>query len=380
MSAALAVPEEVVRVVAGGRRRGHPQPDPAQLRGRVVALKSGPHLQLQGTTGPRVSTHNIAYGDGFADRIAPMLAGGYASWRVETLTRTLQVRVTKKGRALVHTGPPPQGTGGAQPHDRPRERLIDPDDPIFAALGADGAKRRQVDAFVRNLQTTLDRAQRRRAVSPGALTVVDLGCGNAYLTMAAHRYLTRIRPGTRTVGVELRPDLVQRSTVRAHEAGLDGLDFVTGSIDAVGLDDLGLDRVDVVLALHACDTATDQALAQAVHWQAPVVLAAPCCHHDVQRQLTESGAQLPGLGSMLRRPILRERFADLLTDELRAAVLTSRGYRIDLVEFVDSAHTPRNLMLRAVRTAERGSDAELTELLDTWQVQPALLRLLATAD
>jgi SAM-dependent methyltransferase len=258
-------------------------------------------------------------------------------------------------------------------HDRGRQHLLDPGDPLFGVLGADADKRRQVDAFLRVLEPAVRRLDGRR---DGArpLRVVDLGCGNAYLTLAAHRYLSAREGGARTVGVELRPELVERSAKRAAEAGLAGLSFVAGSIaDA----DPGLDGLDVVLALHACDTATDEALARAVRWQAPVVLAAPCCHHDLQRQLSVPPSPY---GAVVRHAILKERFADVLTDGLRALILRILGYRVDVVEFVDSRHTPRNALIRAVRTGAPPVPhvlAEYRELVEQWQVTPALARMLA---
>jgi hypothetical protein len=139
-----------------------------------------------------------------------------------------------------------------------------------------------------------------------------------------------------------------------------------------------------VLALHACDTATDEALARAVRWEAPLVLAAPCCHHDVQRQLAQSRSHGLGppepYGALVRHPILRERFADVLTDSLRALLLRMLGYRVDVVEFVDSRHTPRNAMIRAVRTGGAPAREVLEEyraLTTGWRLTPALERMLA---
>jgi hypothetical protein len=147
--------------------------------------------------------------------------------------------------------------------------------------------------------------------------------------------------------------------------------------------DARVDGADLVLALHACDTATDEALARAVRWQAPLVLAAPCCHHDVQHQLAQNrsdGHAAPApYTALVRHPILRERFADVLTDSLRALLLRLLGYRVDVVEFVDSRHTPRNAMIRAVRTDAPASAEVLREfqrLTDEWHVRPALQRLL----
>jgi hypothetical protein len=133
-----------------------------------------------------------------------------------------------------------------------------------------------------------------------------------------------------------------------------------------------------VLALHACDTATDDALARAVAWKAPVVLAAPCCHHDIAAQLRRAPTPAP-YAMLVRHGILRERFADTLTDALRASLLRLEGYRVDVMQFVESAHTPRNTLLRATRTGDVGDPglrAEYDELVGSWSVRPALAELL----
>ena len=260
-------------------------------------------------------------------------------------------------------GPPAGGEpGDVGPGERDRARprrkkhLLDPGDPLFAALRADADKRRQVDAFLRQLVAAAGRTLEAVRADGRPLRVVDLGCGNAYLTFAAHRYLSDLLPGgVRTLGVDVRPDLVARNTRLAGELALSGLEFAVGTIE--GADPHG--DVDVVLALHACDTATDDALARAVAWRAPVILAAPCCHHDVQRQLDEAraaGVQPPAPhAALVRHPILRERFADVLTDTFRAQLLRLAGYAVDVVEFVDSRHTPRNALIRASRTASPGA-------------------------
>ncbi len=152
---------------------------------------------------------------------------------------------------------------------------------------------------------------------------------------------------------------------------------------AAGIRDVVLEeRPDVVLALHACDTATDDALLRAVDWEADLVLAAPCCHHDISAQLRRVPTPV-GYTSLTRDGILRERWADTLTDALRAAILRLVGYRVDVVEFVDSAHTPRNTLLRAVRTGSspREQDrAEYDELVSTWHLHPQLAELLERGD
>ena len=372
----LLLDDALVRAVASGRRHGHPVPEPERAELRPVDLKAGRHLHVSTRTGPAVRASNHRAGEDAATAVDALLALPFGNWHVETAAATHQLRVTKRGAAQVHRA---AATGAAAPrsHDRAKDHLLAPDDPLFAVLGADGDKRRQVDAFLRQLAPVAPAAG-----GPGTpVRAVDLGCGNAYLTFAAHRWLAERPGGARTVGVELRPDLVARSTERAARAGLEGLSFTAGTIaDAEPAGELG-GRPDVVLALHACDTATDDALARAVRWRAPVVLAAPCCHHDVQRQLTSGSAAAPAPhGLLVRHPILRERFADVLTDALRAAVLRLLGHQVDVVEFVDSAHTPRNALLRVVRTGAAPTAEQVAEyraLTAAWGVRPALADRLA---
>jgi SAM-dependent methyltransferase len=395
----LADPGRLVRAVGAGRRRGtHPAVVRAELR--PVRLKAGPRLQVTTTDGRTPTTANHAPGEDAERAVDALLAEPFGNWHVETRDEVIQLRVTKSGDAQVHRQalPVPKAPAHQAPvrevqlhetrittHDRAKHHLLDPGDPLFAALGADADKRRQVDAFLRQLVAAAGRTVERVREQGRPLRVVDLGCGNAYLTFAAHRYLSLLLPdAVRTLGVDVRPDLVARNARLAGELGLAGLEFAVGTIDAA---DPGGD-VDVVLALHACDTATDDALARAVAWEAPVVLAAPCCHHDVQRQLDEAraaGLQPPAPhAALVRHPILRERFADVLTDTFRAQLLRLAGYAVDVVEFVDSRHTPRNALIRASRRqghARRNPAlaAEHAELAAAWHVRPALAERLAAA-
>ena len=387
----LAAPERLVRAVGAGRRRGA-QPAFARVELRPVRLKSGLRLQVTTTDGsapvPTIRTANHAPGQDADRAVDALLAEPFGNWHVETRDEVIQLRVTKSGEAQVHRQAASQGTSGQESgiaHDRPKKHLLDPGDPLFAALGADADKRRQVDAFLRQLVAATRRTVEAVRAQDRPLRVVDLGCGNAYLTFAAHRYLSGLLPGgVRTLGVDVRPDLVARNTRLAGDLALSGLEFAVGTIESA--DAQG--DVDVVLALHACDTATDDALARAVAWRAPVVLAAPCCHHDVQRQLDEAraaGVPPPAPhAALVRHPILRERFADVLTDTFRSQLLRLAGYGVDVVEFVDSRHTPRNALIRATRSErpfpdEQALAAEHAELAAAWHVRPALAERLAAA-
>ena len=366
---AMLLGPDLIRAVAAGRRRGQ---TPSVLRAtlRPVRLKVGDRLQLVTEDGQRPTTAILTPGVDAAARVDQLLAEPFGNWHVESASETLQLRVTKKGDALVHrSAAQAAGKEPAPGHDRVKEHLLDPGDPLYDVIGGNAAKRRQVDAFLRALAATLpdDVTQ-----LPRPLRVVDLGCGNAYLTFAAYRYLAGLGLDVRLTGVDIRADQRERNTALAGQLGwAEQVTFVAGDIadaDVPG-------GADVVLALHACDTATDDALARAVGWQASWVLAAPCCHKDLSRQLRRhppTGAQALLVG----HGILRERFADVLTDTIRAGLLAQHGYDVEVVEFIDSAHTPRNAMIRARRTGRTPDVDEVSQLLTQWHVEPRLAALL----
>ncbi|RKR90005.1 methyltransferase family protein [Micromonospora pisi] len=365
---ALLLDPGLTRAVAAGRRRGA-APTLVRAELRPVTLKAGTRLQIATFDGSRPYTRNVAPGPESDAAVDALLAEPFGNWHVETATATVQVRVTKKGDAQVHRAAADRAPAPPSGHDRAKDYLLDPGDPLFASVGGSAAKRRQVDAFLRALAATLP------AELTGPLRVVDLGCGNAYLTFAAYRYLTGRGVDVELVGVDVREDQRRRNTELAEELGCaDQVRFVAGTI----LDAVVEPAPDLVLALHACDTATDEALARAVRWNARWVLAAPCCHHDLARQLRSQPAPEP-YDLLTREGILRERFADVLTDALRAGLLRLHGYRVEVVEFVDSQHTPRNLLLRARRTGAEPTAqqrAEYAGLVSQWQVNPRLRTLL----
>jgi SAM-dependent methyltransferase len=381
--------EHLVRALASGRRRGQPNPRWRRIELRYVDLKAGRHLQLTAYDDTQAHVSNHADPREVLD---DLLEEPFANWHVETTTHTHQLRVTKKGQALLHSAERQQQVAPERSHNQSKERLLPEDHPALVALGISDergrvkpsrqGKYRQVEEFLRALSIAIEDAQRsgklRTPTKEDPLRVVDLGCGNAYLTFAAHAWLHERQP-VRLVGVDVKEQSRRHNTEVAERLGIaDELSFVAAGIREVVLEE----RPDVVLALHACDTATDDALLRAVDWKADLVLAAPCCHHDISAQLR----QLPtpvGYTSLTRDGILRERLADTLTDALRAAILRLVGYRVDVVEFVDSAHTPRNTLLRAVRTGStpRESDrAEYDQLVSTWHLHPQLAELLQRGD
>jgi hypothetical protein len=384
----LLDPETLVRAVASGRQKGQ-QPRWRRVELRYVDLKAGRHLQVTAYDDRQAHTSNHQAGDQARQEVDALLDEPFGNWHVETTTEVHQVRVTKRLEAVVHTQRRETEVEVDRDHDREKDRLLPEDDPVLVGLGLSDssgrmkpsrqAKYRQVEEFLRILDVgvteAIEKGHLRRPTAEDPLRVVDLGCGNAYLTFAAHRYLTVVRGlPVRMTGVDEKEQSREHNAGLAAELAIDA-DFVVGSIGEVRLDP----APEVVLALHACDTATDDALARAVEWEAPLVLAAPCCHHDIAAQLRRSPTPEP-YAMLTRHGILRERFADTLTDALRASLMRLQGYRVEVMQFVESKHTPRNTMLRAVRTGAPvkggGVRKEYDDLVGTWSVHPRLAELL----
>lgn len=389
VKAALLDDSTLVRAVASGRQRNEVVPY-RRLELRYVDLTTGRRLQVTAYDETQAHTRNVDVAV-VETALDELLESPYSNWHVDTTTETLQLRVTKKGRPLLHRAGRATPVIADRSHDRAKQHRLDESDTLFSALGMTGrdgsikptrrSKFRQVQDLIGLLEPVVDDAVRS---GPGAalsverpLRVVDLGCGNAYLTFAAFRYLTEVRKlPVQATGIDVKAQARARGNDLAVTLGVhDRLRFVEGTISDAVVDD----SPDLVLALHACDTATDDALARAVRWQAPVVVAAPCCHHDIQRQLAAIVPPDP-YRLVTRHGILSERFADVLTDALRAAILRIVGYRVEVMEFVDSRHTPRNVLIRAVRTGTAPDDrtvAGYRSLIEDWQVEPALAVRLA---
>ena len=275
---------------------------------------------------------------------------------------------------------PPTRRAAQRRHDRQKRYLLSEGTPVpflveLGVMTADGTVRksrydkfRQVNRF---LELVDDVVPSLRA--DGRLRVVDFGCGKSYLTFAIHHLLSEVRGrDVDIVGLDLKPDVIETCSLFAERAGLAGVRFEQG--DIAGFEAAA--GVDLVVSLHACDTATDAALAQAIRWQADAILAVPCCQKEAYRQLENAL-----LAPLLRHGLAKERFAALVTDTLRAQLLELHGYRTQLVELVPLEHTQKNVLIRAVRGAPAGDEAQRAyeQLRDSLGLDPALERLLSAA-
>ncbi len=362
-------PNNFVRAVLSGRRRNM-QTEYERIDIRPVQLKEGIKLQLVLTESKQDTTKNI---DSQLEKILELLNSGYANVLVEFTTGSYSLRITKKGEALIHEG---KGTfERTLAHDRAKERLLEASDPFLIEVGISDHKGnikpsmqdkyRQVEEFLRILEPVLSEKKKK-------ISVVDLGCGHAYLTFAAHQYLQKKGIDAHVIGIDVREASRDRNNAIAKKLGIsDSIEFRAEEIS-----ETAIKSADIAIALHACDTATDDAIAWGVQHNVELLLIAPCCHHDLQVQMQEIPEPWP---MVTRHGIMRERLGDLLTDSFRTQILKLLGYRVDAIEFVGGEHTPRNLMIRAVKTGAKAEPIEIArykEMLTQWNVNPALAQRL----
>lgn len=335
-----------------------------RLRIRPVQLRSGPHWQFVWELDRQDLTKNFPVEEGLT-RVGELLGSSFASALLITTEQKLHLthppgRLARLRVERVTTPPP------VVSHDRAKHREVDARRPWLTALGVttpEGAvckgmeaKFRQIHRFVELLGPLVESAGLAAKESGEAgepLRLVDMGCGKGYLTFAAHEHLqTLVGRTVQTRGVEVRPELVQHSNQVARESGLAGLEFIAGTIA-----ETSVPRVSVLMALHACNTATDEALAVGIEAGAELMLVSPCCHQEVRPQLKAPAV----LERVLVHGIFRERQAEFVTDALRALLLEARGYETRVFEFISPEHTAKNLMIAAIkrRTPANGDEARL---------------------
>ena len=370
-NAAMADPGLERLVLSGARTPGglrKVEIRPVLVRGRTVlnVARYDDHKSL------------TANAESAADPLVQALLSDFRHLTAQTATDRTEARITKRGKTLVTVTPE-----GRQPdlqHDRAKHTLVAEDAPFLDVVGLSSNKTikptqqrkwRQVNEFLRLLSSvpSFD----AMLATGETVRIADMGSGNAYLTFATYHYVTVVR-GSRCeiVGIDRDAGAVARADERARALGplWAGLTFRQGDI---GDADLPW-RPQVVVALHACDTATDDAAARAITDSAEIILLAPCCHHHLQRQL-KARPHEGSAAALLRPGILRERFGDVLTDALRTALIASQGYRTDVVQFVAPEHTAKNVMIRAWRdpTVDRAAQRrDYDRLRDEWQVEPYL--------
>ena len=224
-------------------------------------------------------------------------------------------------------------------------------------------KFKQINRFLEFVRDVADELPRDREVD-----IIDFGCGKSYLTFAIYYYLHELRGlDVRITGLDLKKDVIEKCNRLSEKYGYDKLLFKMGDIARY----TEADGVDMVVTLHACDTATDLALIKAVSWNAKVILSVPCCQHEVNRQIKNDV-----MSPVLSYGILKDRMSAIITDAVRAEVLKIKGYETEIMEFIDMEHTPKNLLIRAVKKNEKGNREALEKMIKEYNINPTIIRLL----
>lgn len=301
----------------------------------------------------------------------------FKQMQIETKKFSCTVLISKKGKITIKK----KAVSGKVKevdlsHNRSKKYILQEGTPVMflqdlGVMTADGKivrtrfdKFRQINRFLEFIEDILPKLPSDREV-----TILDFGCGKSYLTFAMYYYLHELKKyDVRIIGLDLKTDVIRKCNELSEKYGYEKLRFLEGNI----ADYTGVDEVDMVVTLHACDTATDFALAKAVGWKAKVILSVPCCQHEMNEQI-----QNEILHPALKYGLIKERMAALFTDALRAEYLEREGYDTQILEFIDMEHTPKNILIRAVRTGRAHENGEeIKQLEDFLHVTPMLGKLL----
>ena len=359
-------------VLSGSKGEG-----PSKVKIRPVLMKDQIMYQASETWGPKVLHKNYAREE-LLSYLKKSMEENFTQLQCEGRMLSGVILKSKKGKMTIKTK---RKEASVEPkamlaHNRVKQYILKENIPVpflidLGVMNAEGRiitqkydKFRQINRFLEFIQDILPKLAKDREV-----TILDFGCGKSYLTFAMYYYLREIRGyDVNIIGLDLKTDVIEKCNGLAKKYGYTKLHFFQGDI----ADYEGVSRVDMVVTLHACDTATDYALAKAVEWGAEVILSVPCCQHELNRQLKNDV-----LKPVLKYGILKERMAALLTDGIRANLLESMGYETQILEFIDMEHTPKNLLIRAVKNGTKKDTKDVSRLMEALHVAPSLERLLA---
>ena len=360
-----------------------------KVKVRPILIKDALNFQASEYRGQKVFHENFT-----EDTIHSYLTEGvqrdvtFRQIVAETKTETITMLISKKGTVTI------KRKKNAVPkkeavltHNRTKQYILPEGTavPFLVDLGVmtkEGKivqskydKYRQINRFLEFIEDVLPSLPKEEPV-----TILDFGCGKSYLTFAMYYYL-KILKGyeVKIVGLELKKDVIETCNRLAKKYGYDEMQFLEGDIASYS----GVSKIDMVVTLHACDTATDYALYKAINWEAKVILSVPCCQHEVNKQMKNTPLEL-----LFQYGLIKERSAALFTDAIRANLLEEWGYKTQILEFIDMTHTPKNILIRAVKETDKPkkqhkkitkkgqSELSLTQILDYFNIHPTLYRLL----
>lgn len=343
----ICISDKLIDMVISGQKNKS-EDKAVKIRIRPVILKNEIEYQVSEFVGRKVLHSNHSAAD-VKKKIIDYMTEDFkqaqinmtdaAATILSSKSKTLTCKYKKAGQLKVQRD---------LSHNRTKKYIIQEGKPVafmidLGVMGQDGKiirtrydKFRQINRFLEYIEDILPKLDKERE-----LTIIDFGCGKSYLTFAMYYYLKELKGyNIRIIGLDLKEDVIEHCNELRTRYGYDKLDFYVGDIATYK----DVDKVDMVVTLHACDTATDYALAKAVKWGAEVILSVPCCQHEANRTIKSDI-----LSPVMEYGILKERMAAIVTDAARAKLLTANGYDTQILEFIDMEHTPKNLLIRAVK-------------------------------
>ena len=357
---------------------------PLLMKGRLV-------FQAEEQAGKQAFHRNLDR-DEAADYVTGLLDGSFRQAEIASGLGKALILVSRKGKVTVKVKQNPRparilsagNLASREPeravllsHNRKKHYILEEGIPVpflvdLGVMTKEGRvvnsrydKYRQINRFLEFIEDILPNLDQDRES-----TIIDFGCGKSYLTFAMYYYLKELKGyPVRIIGLDLKEDVIEHCSRLGRQYGYEGLSFCHGDIASFE----GVEKVDMVVTLHACDLATDYALEKAGNWGARVILSVPCCQHELNGQMENSL-----LRPVLQYGLIKERMAALYTDAIRAQVLEYRGYRTQILEFIDMEHTPKNILIRAVRQGKkRDNGLQIRERADFLHVKPTVVELLA---
>lgn len=351
----ICISDKLIDMVISGQKNKS-EDKAVKVRIRPVILKNEIEYQVSEFVGRKVLHSNHSAAD-VKKKIIDYMTEDFkqaqinmtdaAATILSSKSKTLTCKYKKAGQLKVQRD---------LSHNRTKKYIIQEGKPVafmidLGVMGQDGKiirtrydKFRQINRFLEYIEDILPKLDKERE-----LTIIDFGCGKSYLTFAMYYYLKELKGyNIRIIGLDLKADVIEHCNELRTRYGYDKLDFYVGDIATYK----DVDKVDIVVTLHACDTATDYALAKAVKWGAEVILSVPCCQHEANRTIKSDI-----LSPVMDYGILKERMAAIVTDAARAKLLTANGYDTQILEFIDMEHTPKNLLIRAVKSSKEDISA-----------------------
>lgn len=372
---------ELLQIVLSGART---KDGVSRIRIRPVIIREELLFQCTKTAGTKELHENLKKSEALL-RIDQWLREDFRQLQLESGKGTVNALSSKKGKITVKEKKnkctesicrTEEERRQELSHNRKKKYILEAGKPVdflidLGVMTPEGKivnsrydKFRQINRFLEFIEDILPRLAKDREV-----TILDFGCGKSYLTFAMYYYLHELKQyDVKIIGLDLKADVIEYCSRLGKKYGYEKLYFYQGDIASYE----GVEQVDMVVTLHACDTATDFALAKAVNWGASVILSVPCCQHELNRQISNEA-----LAPVFSYGVLKERMAALMTDGLRAQMLEHAGYDTQILEFIDMEHTPKNLLIRAVYTGKKKENGkELRVCLEAFGLHPTLEGLL----